>query len=38
MTRKQTLLERLVKTNLQPPLRRAAKGRIARDFKSRGGA
>ena len=37
MTRKRTLLDRLAKTKLQAPVRRAAEGRIARDFPSRSG-
>lgn len=37
MTRKQTLLDRLAKTKLQAPVRRAVESRIARDFPSRAG-
>lgn len=37
MTRRQTLLHRLSLTRLAAPLRRAAKGRIARNFPSRAG-
>lgn len=37
MTRKHTLLDRLAKTKLQAPVRRAVESRIARDFPSRAG-